>query len=53
MVWFYGLGYGAAVLTPLFRRPTAWRLPDIAIGLVMWSIAAALVYDQVTGAPRP
>jgi len=51
MVWFYGLGYGAAVLSPLFRRPAAWRLLDIAIGAVMWSIAAALAYDQLTAAP--
>lgn len=40
--WFFGLGYGARLLSPLFARPAAWRALDIAIGLVMWTIAAGL-----------
>ncbi len=46
-VWFYGLGYGAARLAPVFVRPAAWRLLDIAIGTAMWSIAGALVWRQL------
>lgn len=42
-VWFYGLGYGAALLAPIFRNPNAWRVLDIVIGLVMWAIAASLI----------
>lgn len=42
-VWFFCLGYGARLLTPLFSRPAAWRILDIAIGIIMWSIAARLV----------
>lgn len=42
-VWFFGLGYGARVLAPLFERPGAWRVLDVGIGVVMWSIAAKLV----------
>lgn len=42
-VWFYGLGYGARLLTPLFARRTAWRVLDAAIALVMWSIAISLL----------
>lgn len=53
LVWFYGLGYGAAVLTPLFRRPGAWRALDIGIGVIMWAIAAALIRGQLTSAPGP
>jgi len=41
--WFFGLGYGAAVLTPLFRRPIAWRVLDTLIGCIMWAIAASLI----------
>ena len=41
--WFFGLGYGARVLAPLFARPSAWRILDIGIGIVMWSLAARLV----------
>ncbi len=42
-VWFYGLGYGASKLAPVFARPAAWRVLDAAIGAVMWGIAAGLV----------
>jgi L-lysine exporter family protein LysE/ArgO len=40
--WFFGLGYGAALLQPVFASPRAWRLLDIGIGIVMWAIAARL-----------
>ena len=42
-VWFFGLTYGATRLGPLFRRKAAWRVLDVLIGSVMWSIAASLV----------
>ena len=48
-VWFYGLGYGALRLAPVFAKPMAWRILDLVIGAVMWSIAAALAWDQVAG----
>jgi L-lysine exporter family protein LysE/ArgO len=41
-VWFFSLGYGARVLTPLFGRPVAWRILDVLIALVMVSIAGKL-----------
>ena len=41
-VWFFGLGYGARLLAPVFARPAAWRALDIGIGMVMWMIAAGL-----------
>ena len=40
--WFYALGYGARLIAPLFADPRAWRALDIAVGLVMWWIAARL-----------
>ena len=43
-IWFFGLGYGAAWLTPLFRRPVAWRILDAAVGCVMWAICASLIW---------
>lgn len=42
-VFFFGLGYGARVLAPVFRRPAAWRALDVAVGLTMWAIAAKLL----------
>ncbi|MDR0283852.1 MAG: LysE/ArgO family amino acid transporter [Propionibacteriaceae bacterium] len=43
-LWFPALGYGARLLRPVFASPTAWRVLDIAIALVMWGIAASLVW---------
>ena len=45
-VWFYGLGLGARWLAPLFRKPMAWRVLDLLIGCVMWTIAASLVLPE-------
>lgn len=42
-VFFFGLGYGARVLDPLFRRPQSWRVLDLIVGLTMWAIAAKLI----------
>ena len=40
--WFTALGYGARLLQPLFARPLAWRLLDLAVGIVMLLLAASL-----------
>jgi len=42
-VWFFGLGYGARLLTPLFSRPAAWRILDGLVAMIMWSLAATLL----------
>jgi L-lysine exporter family protein LysE/ArgO len=42
-VFFFTLGYGAALLRPVFTRPLAWKVLEALIGLVMWSIALNLV----------
>ena len=42
-VWFFGLGYGARLLEPVFARPAAWRVLDILIGLVMAAIGLSLL----------
>lgn len=41
-VFFFALGYGAALLRPLFARPGAWRVLDGLVGLMMWAIAVQL-----------
>ncbi|MDX1738168.1 MAG: LysE family transporter, partial [Alphaproteobacteria bacterium] len=43
MVWFYGLGYGAAKLAPIFAKPRSWQILDFIIGIVMWMIAISLL----------
>lgn len=47
--WFFALGYGARLLSPLFAKPAAWRVLDGLIALVMWSIAISLVVGLVSG----
>ncbi len=47
--WFFGLALGARRLAPLFARPIAWRILDLAIAGIMWSIAGALVWDRLAG----
>ncbi len=37
--WFVGLGYGARMLAPLFRRASAWRVLDGAIGSMVLLLA--------------
>jgi len=41
-LFFFGLGYGARLLAPLFARPRAWQVLDVLIGGTMWSIALSL-----------
>jgi L-lysine exporter family protein LysE/ArgO len=42
-IWFFGLGYGARLLEPVFARPAAWRVLDVIIGVVMAALAISLV----------
>lgn len=48
-VWFFGLGYGARFLAPLFAKPAAWRVLDVLIGLVMTLLALGLVAGFLSG----
>lgn len=44
VAWFSALGFGATRLAPLLARPRAWQVLDLVIGLVMFLIAASLVW---------
>lgn len=46
-LWFYGLGYGAGRLAPLFASERAWRLLDAFVGCVMAALAVSLVVGQL------
>lgn len=43
-LFFFTLGYGARLLAPVFAKPMAWRVLDVLVGLVMWSIALGLAF---------
>lgn len=42
-LFFFSLGYGARLLTPIFQSAKAWRILDMMIGAMMWGIAASLL----------
>ncbi len=41
--FFLSLGYGARALQPVFARPGAWRLLDVCVGALMWTLAVYLI----------
>ena len=42
-LFFFALGFGAALLRPIFANPVAWRILEATIALVMWAIALNLI----------
>ncbi len=42
-VWFFGLGYGARLLRPIFEKPRSWQVLDVLIGLTMSALALSLI----------
>ncbi len=40
---FASWGFGARFLAPLFARPVAWRILDLAIGVLMLALATSLL----------
>ena len=48
VAWFLSLGFGARVLSPLFRRPMAWRALDGMVGAVMLVLAGTLAFASRT-----
>lgn len=47
-LWFFSLAYGASYFAPLFKKPRAWRILDICVGVIMWVIAISLLWPQQT-----
>ena len=43
-VFFFSLSYGAKLLAPIMKRPSAWRILDGLIALIMFIIAVKLAY---------
>jgi len=44
--FFFALGLGARFLRPLLASPRSWRFIEASIALIMWSIAAKLLFDS-------
>lgn len=46
VIWFTSLGYGARLLSSLLARPSAWRVLDGGIAVVMVALAAMLAFGH-------
>ena len=44
LMWFVMLGYGAAAAARLLRHPAAWRGIDAGVAVVMFGVAAQLLF---------
>ena len=47
LLWFAALGFGARLLTPFFARPAAWRMLDLLVAAMMWSVAWQLALQSL------
>ena len=45
LLFFFALGFGAALLRPLFANPRAWRALDGGIGVTMLGLAAKVALE--------
>lgn len=45
--WFFGLAYGARLLTPIFQKPQVWRILDLIIAMIIYWIATGLILYAV------
>nr|WP_314488096.1 LysE/ArgO family amino acid transporter [uncultured Pseudomonas sp.] len=44
LLWFSTLALGAAWLAPWLARPATWRLLDLMVAVMMFSVAAQLIF---------
>ena len=42
-VFFFSLGYGARLLIPLFAKPSAWKILEVIVAIIMFAIAVTLL----------
>jgi L-lysine exporter family protein LysE/ArgO len=47
VIWFSTLGFGARLLDPVFKKPSAWRVLDAIIAVVMFSLGMSLLVSFV------
>lgn len=47
LAWFTALGFGARLLAPVFRRPSAWRALDLIIVAIMGLLGLGLLREAL------
>ncbi len=43
-IWFFSIGFGARLAARFMKRPVFWRVLDVVISVVMFTIAGVLVF---------
>ena len=43
LLWFFTLALGAAWLAPWLARPSTWRILDLLVAVMMFSVALQLI----------
>ena len=46
-VFFFSLGYGAKMLSPVLNNPKAWKVIDLGIACIMFVIAGAILGPHI------
>ncbi len=46
-IFFFALGYGARLLSPVMHSKRSWQILDLLIAGIMWSIAARLIFGII------
>ena len=44
-VWFFGIAYGAKLLTPIMQTPRSWRILDLLIAIIMFILGFNLLFQ--------
>ena len=44
LLWFFTLALGAAWLAPYLARPSTWRILDLLVALMMFTVAGQLIF---------
>lgn len=46
-IWFFGVGYGAGLLSRYFEKRRTWQILDTVTGLIMYGIAISLIFYSI------
>jgi len=49
MLWFFSLSLAGQGMAPLFKKPLAWRILHLCVCLMVWRVAAGLLYGWYQG----
>ena len=42
-IFFFSLGYGAKLMSPILNNPSSWKVIDLVIASMMFAIAGVII----------